>query len=282
MITIKSENTNLSIVREFRKGKEGINEIKRVLGWTPFLTNEARKWLNFMLLVFMRFRNGHEIGIDKFLFLDILNYLPSGFFIYFEMETFHELDLTNIFLYGANFKNCHFWRPNITNTTFCYCFFEGCDFTNGKIESVLFSETRVTKSAFLDCELRNNTFHECDLCLSTFNRSSVFRNNFEECDICCSAFANCNLFNTFFMECGMLNIEYGNCDLSLTKFSGNNVEKCSIVSCDITGAEIHDKYKYNIKVEHEYIPFCPMDNNPSLIRTFDEIEEGLADLIEIG
>lgn len=266
---------NLSVVKQFRKGKEGINEIEKVLGWDTFLIGEARKRLNFMLLIFMRFRSEYETGIDKFLFLDILDYFNTGFFIYLEMETFPKLDLGNILLHGATFKNCHFWRPNISNSTFYDCFFGGCDFTNGKIENSVFLETRLSNTAFLDCELRDNSFTRCSYLLSNFDTSSVLRNDFEECDISDSTFKDCGLFNSFFTGGDMINVEYENCDLSLAKISRINTQGCSIVSCYISGAEIENKHLYDIKTEYKYIPFYPMDNIPSPTRTFDEIEEEL-------
>mgnify|MGYP003645616713 CR=1 FL=1 len=176
--------------------------------FTPYhLQERAIDHMKFILMVFMRFADTFKDSIDKYLFVDILRFLPTGSFLHFKDETIRYLSAERILFDFSTFKN----------TTFDSCHLCHSLFRNASIEDCKFHLCCIEEGDFSDSDISNTTFHKVNLTLTMFSSAIL---------------ANVN-FNQVFMEKINFNSYKVNQDRN-TVLKGCKFEKCEMTEAWFT------------------------------------------------
>ena len=134
------------------------------------LHKKAIDHLTFIIMVFMRFSDTFKDSIDKYLFVDILGFLPNGSLLHFKDETIRYLRAEKILFNFSTFKNTTF-----DNCHLCHAFFR-----NALIEDCKFEKCCIEDGDFSDSDISNTTFHKVNLTLSMFSSAELRNVNFDQ------------------------------------------------------------------------------------------------------
>ena len=214
------------------------------------LCKKAKDHVTFLLLVFMRFRETFKDGIDKFLFLDIMKFLPSGSFLHFNSETIRHLSVKKMLFEHATFRNtvimdCHLCYASFANTLIEDCTFglsclEEANFCSAKIKNTTFEKVNLTSSWFSSTELNNVTFTEVSMVEANFKTYNDKKTLLKDC-----LFERCDMSRVWFVgNTELYDTNFITCNLCYSKFSKRLCDDSLYLSdCGVKGFEI-DGYGY--------------------------------------
>ena len=219
------------------------------------LHKKAVEHLMFLLMVFMRFSDTFKDSIDKYLFVDILGFLPNGSLLHFKDETIRYLSAEKILFNFSTFRNttfdnCHLCHAFFRNALIENCKFEKCciedgDFSDSDISNTTFRKVNLTLSMFSSAELRNVNFDQVWMERINFDSYKVNRDRNTLLDTC--NFEKCEMSEAWFTR----NIEiyeskFTLCNLCYAKFSeGVFGESNYLTACGAMGIEIPDGDYFN-------------------------------------
>lgn len=172
------------------------------------LHKKAVDHLIFLLMVFMRFSDTFKDSVDKYLFVDILRFLPTGSLLHFKDETIRYLSAERILFNFSTFRNttfdnCHLCHAFFRNASIEDCKFEKCciedgDFSGSDISNTTFHKVNLTLTMFSSTELKKVTFDQVWMEKISFDSYKVYRNRntlLEECK-----FVTCEMSEAWFIK----------------------------------------------------------------------------------
>ena len=220
---------------------------------THSLEKKARDHITLLLLVFMRFKKEHDDKfpnrIDKFLFLDIMSFLPTGSYFHFKDETVRFLSVEKlIFNYSTfkntNFENCHichafFRNALIEDCTFTKTCIEEGDFSYAKIKNTKFNKVNLTMAMYSSAELEKVSFEKVWMEKINFSsykvhedKNTLIKNcKFEKCEMREAWFThNINMYDTEFTTCNLCYAKFGEGIFH----ESNYMRDCGVMGLEIT------------------------------------------------
>lgn len=187
------------------------------------LKNKAKNHIVFLLMIFKRFQESFSQSIDRFLFIDIIRFLPPGSFLHFKDETIRYSDSIEIPLEYSTFIN-----TRIEYCHFCYSFFEYSRIENCEIISSCFYSCRLDSA-----KIRNTVFEEVNLSGSTYSEASLENVEFSEVwmtDACFNSYGLVHKSPTILKNC-----KFQRCMMIASWFMRNIImENTCFESCDLS------------------------------------------------
>ena len=207
------------------------------------LHKKAVDHLIFLLMVFTRFSDTFKDSIDKYLFVDILRFLPTGSLLHFKDETIEYLSAERILFNFSTFRNttfdncqlCHafFRNASIKDCKFEKCCIEEGDFSGSDISNTTFHKVNLTLTMFSSTELKKVTFDQVWMEKISFDSYKVYRNRntllneckFEKCEMTEAWFTkNIDMYRNEFIVSNLCYAKFGQRIFGIT----NVITACGI------------------------------------------------------
>ena len=225
------------------------------------LHKRAVEHLIFILMVLMRFSSTFKDSIDKYLFVDILRFLPTGSLLHFKDETISCLRAERILFNFSTFRNtifedchlCHafFRNASIKDCKFHLCCIEEGDFSGSDISNTTFQKVNLTLAVFSSSELKMVNFDQVFMEKINFDSYKIYQDRntlLEECK-----FEKCEMIDAWFTKnIDLYDNEFILSNLCCSKFGkGIYGESNYMKVCGARGIEIPEEDYCNLRQVHE-------------------------------
>lgn len=161
--------------------------------------------------------------------------------MYFEEETFEQVDFSKKRIKIGEYENCTFLDCDFSNSdiselNFIDCEFKGCNLSMVNLDNTIFNNV-----IFIDCKMLGLQFENCnDLLLSI---------SFYNCTLNHSSFSGVDSKITTFENSKLHEVDFTNSDLSKSIFNNCDFQNATFVNTNLQESDFTSSYNYVIDPE---------------------------------